>query len=913
MVVSLSASAAGAASGGSLSGVVVDGAGDPISGICVNVDGGPGVQTDATGAYQLDGLAAGAYRLQYSDCNPSPRYVSQWYLGHTDQSDANTVTVVDLVDTTLSTVTLDPGVVVQGTVTDGDGAPLADVNVNVNPTGSGSSGWAQTGVDGSYSTTPVPSGSYRVQFSPSDASHATQFWNDQRSWNTADPLTLSVADGPVRSGIDAQLSSSATVEGTVTGTDGSGLAGICVDANVPTGNGWDGIGGTTTGPDGTYTLTGLSPGDVRVHFRDCGAGPHVDQWYSGRSDFNSSTPVVLAPEEIRSGVDATLGAGTSVSGTVTDSNGDPIPNVSVNVNPTGSGASGWAQTDGAGQYTTNALPPGNYRVQFQGTAAFAGEYWNDEPSWNTADILTIGPGDGPVHSGIDASLATGAGVSGLVTGPDGQPVGNICVTANIDTAQGVDWVGGASTAPDGSYTIGGLPARGVKVDFRDCNTVGPYVEQWWNDRPDPDHAVVVTLAPGATQTGIDARLAAAGAITGTVTDGGGHPLSGICAQATTDSFVGGLAGTDSSGHYSIVLAKPGAYRVQFVDCNQPPTYAGQWWSGKSGAASADLVNVAESQVVTGIDAVLVPGSAGSISGRVLTARGTGMTTSCVIAYLPTQFAIVGLVQPDGSYTIPDVPSGTYALAFLGCPGGDPSPTVADPDVSGVSYQATWWRGVPLDISGSANGGPDPIAQGADLVTVAPGQARSGYDTCFGCDAIGITSVRPGPNTLTVAFTPPDINRVGHLTAQAAGSVPGTVQAQVQADAIAYTVTCTPVGGGQSARASGSGSPVVVTGLLTGTPYTCQVLGAVGGTVVATSVVSGAATVPAATAKTTGETASNATDAGGFAFTGAASTVPLARFGTVLLVLGLLLAGATRVRRRAPVCLAGRPHPTPKRL
>ena len=202
--------------------------------------------------------------------------------------------------------------------------------------------------------------------------------------------------------------------------------------------------------------------------------------------------------------------------------------------------------------------------------------------------------------------------------------------------------------------------------------------------------------------------------------------------------------------------------------------------------------------------------------------------------------------------------------------------MADPDVSGVSYQATWWRGVPLDISGSANGGPDPIAQGADLVTVAPGQARSGYDTCFGCDAIGITSVRPGPNTLTVAFTPPDINRVGHLTAQAAGSVPGTVQAQVQADAIAYTVTCTPVGGGQSARASGSGSPVVVTGLLTGTSYTCQVLGAVGGTVVATSVVSGAATVPAATPKTTGETASNTTDAGGFAFTGAASTVPLAR-------------------------------------
>ena len=582
MVLSLSASATGAASGGSLSGTVLDGAGHPISGICVQVDGGPGVQTDATGRYELDGLAAGGYRLQYSDCNPSPSYVSQWYLGHTDQADADTVTVVDLVDTPLADVTLDPGVVVRGTVTDDGGTPLEGVNVNLNPNGSGPSGWAQTGVDGTYSTTPVPSGSYRVQFSPADADHATQFWNDQRSWNTATLLALDVTDGPVHDGVDARLASSATVEGTVTGTDGSALEGICVDADIPNGNGWDGIGGTTTAADGTYTLTGLSPGDVRVHFRDCGSGPHLDQWYDGQSDFDHSTAVVLAPDEVRSGIDAALGAGTSVSGTVTDTDGAPIPNVSVSVNPTTNGASGWAQTDAAGRYTTNALPPGGYRVQFQGTAGFAGEYWNDEPSWNTADILTVSPTDGPVHGGVDASLATGASVSGLVTDPDGHPVGDICVTAAIDTAQGVDGVGGATTAPDGTYTISGLPSRDVKVDFRDCNTVGPYVEQWWNDQPDPEHADVVTLAPGATRTGIDARLAAAGAITGTVTDGGGHPLSGICAQATTDSFVGGLAGTDASGHYSIVLAKPGAYRVQFVDCNQPPVYAGQWWNTRSG-------------------------------------------------------------------------------------------------------------------------------------------------------------------------------------------------------------------------------------------------------------------------------------------------------------------------------------------
>ena len=58
----------------------------------------------------------------------------------------------------------------------------------------------------------------------------------------------------------------------------------------------------------------------------------------------------------------------------------------------------------------------------------------------------------------------------------------------------------------------------------------------------------------------------AGVIRGHVTDTDDHPLDGICAQATTDAWFGGLARTDANGDYVLTVSRAGGYRVQFVDC-----------------------------------------------------------------------------------------------------------------------------------------------------------------------------------------------------------------------------------------------------------------------------------------------------------------------------------------------------------
>ena len=502
-----------------------------------------------------------------------------------------------------------------------------------------------------------------------------------------------------------------------------------MSANVPNNGGWDWTAGANTAPDGTYTITQLPPVSVAIQFHDCNGGsPYIDQWYDNQPSFQQATMISLAAGDDRQAVDAQLASGISVSGTVTDAGGNPIPGINVNVNPTGSGPNAGAQTDSNGNYTTNALPPGDYRVQFSANnpnPAWATQYWNDKPSWNSADTLTLTAGDAPTRAGIDATLAAAATISGTVTGPNGAPVQGECVNAIVNGPNGYDGIGNTNTAADGTYSIQGLPADSYLVYFQDCNNVGPFQDQWWNDQPDPSSANAVTVGAGTTTAGIDAHLGAAAQIEGHVTDGGGHPIEGICAQATSASAVGGMARTNSSGDYAINIAQPGAYKVQFIDCNQTPTYAGQWWDNQPTAATATVVNVAAAQVVDHVDASLAPGAAATVSGRIVNIHGTPMTDACVVVYAANQLALFGQVQPDGSYSIPNVPSGTYALAALGCGtgGGDPSPVVPDPDSPTTNFAALWWKNVPLSLGQNSQGGPDPIAQGADLVADRAGTER----------------------------------------------------------------------------------------------------------------------------------------------------------------------------------------------
>jgi len=75
-----------------------------------------------------------------------------------------------------------------------------------------------------------------------------------------------------------------------------------------------------------------------------------------------------------------------------------------------------------------------------------------------------------------------------------------------------------------------------------------------------------------------------------------------------------------------------------------------------------------------------------------------------------------------------------------------------------------------------------------------------------------------------ALTPPGAPTIGTATASTGQvSVSFTAPASDGGSPITgYIVACTPVGGGAAVTATGTGSPIIVTGLLNGTTYTCTV-------------------------------------------------------------------------------------------
>ena len=411
---------------GSVSGVVVDEQGNPLGGICVDIENGPGTQSAVDGTYTVTGVSPGEVKVGFRDCNPSPRFVTQWYLKHTDSNSADAVGVVDGTDTPLNTVTMIAGVSIMGMVKDGSGTPLAGITVSVSATEPNQASTSTTTDSlGGYATVPLAAGGYKVQFIDQTGTpvYAPQFWNKQPSWNTAELLKLEPGDGSTRGGIDGSLTVASTIQGTVRDAGGTPIEGACIDANVPTsGGGYDWVTGSSTAADGTYSVTQLPAADIRIRFRDCRDGTYLEQWYDGKPTFEDSTPIVLAAGDTRTGVDANLQTGIRVAGTVRDENGNPLPDISVNVNPTGNGPSVGTRTDVDGKYTTNSLPPGSYRVQFRddaSTPTYASQYWKNQPSYNGATILEIGSDDGPVLGDVNAALTRGASVKGVVTSPKG--------------------------------------------------------------------------------------------------------------------------------------------------------------------------------------------------------------------------------------------------------------------------------------------------------------------------------------------------------------------------------------------------------------------------------------------------------------------------------------------------------------
>jgi hypothetical protein len=258
-------------------------------------------------------------------------------------------------------------------------------------------------------------------------------------------------------------------------------------------------------------------------------------------------------------------------------------------------------------------------------AGYLREYFDDVTDMSEAALVPVDVG--ATTSGIDASLAPSAHITGVVRDNANDPVGGICVEAS-----GLEYAGSgyatAVTAADGSYDVPAEPGDTV-VRFQPCPWMGgsDLLGEYFDDEGSRAEATTLPAVGGATIASVDATLAIGGTISGTITDELGDPVPHACvasqSEIASDFGTVAFATTDPAGQYVLRGLAPGQHLVSARYC-QPPSFVEVFYGDTTDPQLADPIPVSTGSNTPGVDISLlaydgpptvgIPPQAGSLRG-----------------------------------------------------------------------------------------------------------------------------------------------------------------------------------------------------------------------------------------------------------------------------------------------------------
>lgn len=447
---------------GTLQGSVFDEGGAPLEMVCASFIGaGTGTSeqwfwagsTDAAGQFTATIPAGVEGRVQFRDCQVPQRVVDTWYQLPGDPPTGTSVNVAAGSSVVLDPVTMHPGIVVSGRVTDNLGTPQQNVCVSLQVLDSGNWQWlagGNTDPDGNYSFM-VEAGSYALGFNDcGSGSDLISLWYPSTPGSEYPPPTVEVT--PAAHVFDVTMQRGGHIAGTVLDTQGAPALGACVMLATPTqmrdhkSAAW-----AEVHADGTWESTALPPGDYAIYYRDC--TPDGQTWISElRSDiypdFGQSFDdadlglVTVMAGQTTAGVQDTLLRSARLSGTVT-SGGQPVGGVCVG-GVRGRGDQFMTAPDGT--WSAVVLPGAAVEVTFTDCVAGRGLVQQAR----TVAALTEGS-----QQLLDVDLLAGAtsAVSGSVRNASGSgPSTPTCVVAYVPD----NMIAMAGVGSDGVFNLDGL-------------------------------------------------------------------------------------------------------------------------------------------------------------------------------------------------------------------------------------------------------------------------------------------------------------------------------------------------------------------------------------------------------------------------------------------------------------------------
>jgi RHS repeat-associated protein len=274
-------------------------------------------QSGPNGEYAIPNLASGGWKVSFT-APTGMNFIAQYYAGKATYGEASTVTTSPGSVSAGIDAVLQVGGEIKGKVTaKASGSPIAGIEVCpvpvvTTPPGGGSpvpaaaysGGCATTGASGEYTAEKVPTGEYRVYFTPSFNStlnYLRQGYYGKSRISEGTPIA--VVAGGVRSGIDAALDPGGEISGKVTriGTKAP-LQGVQVCPYSAT-EFENSASCALTDANGDYSVRGLPTGQEKLQFYLYG---YFQRWYKEATDSSGAVTVAAEVGHDTPGIDVAL-------------------------------------------------------------------------------------------------------------------------------------------------------------------------------------------------------------------------------------------------------------------------------------------------------------------------------------------------------------------------------------------------------------------------------------------------------------------------------------------------------------------------------------------------------------------------------------------------------------------------------
>jgi len=379
---------------------------------------------------------------------------------------------------------------------------------------------------------------------------------------------------------------------------------------------WDGDGGDwvrvekTTSADGSYTAPGVPLGNYMVSALASGFTIECYAAAGSVADPEQAEEVILSPGQVDiTGIDFTLDAGGTISGTVSNASGQPLNGAKVYAVPVIEGSEGYgegtkspfdATTNSSGEYTIVGLPFDNYKVYAHGgdNPQYVSEWYDDQRDYETASTISVSVENSNVV-GIAFDLAIGGSITGVIMPDGGDPWLNDARITVFDYNTGTEIAEEGTLEDNMTYLIQGIPTGSYRVMAEAQDRA---LKFWQDTYSEADATPVQVTAPGVTLN-INFNLAPGGRMNGRVWmsgEYGGQPFSGALVTTyllnpldTPDEDFEDMeftTTTDEYGEFELEHLPYGDYKIG-ASGGEGQMVIPKWWSDYGEAYSWDEAGV----------------------------------------------------------------------------------------------------------------------------------------------------------------------------------------------------------------------------------------------------------------------------------------------------------------------------------